>query len=117
MGFDDFLSGYPQSTREVATKLRQIVREELPQATESVHTGWKIILFAEGAEICGIQPAAKGCNVHFTRGADLPDPHHLLTGTDKLLRQVRVADLAGVPEAALRELIRAARALATQPPE
>ncbi|MGE0553023.1 MAG: DUF1801 domain-containing protein [Gemmatimonadales bacterium] len=49
-------------------------------------------------------------NVGFFRGAALPDPRHLLRGTGKLMRHVRVEPGGGVDAEALATLIVAAHA-------
>jgi len=47
-------------------------------------------------------------NVGFFRGADLPDPHHLLEGTGKFMRHVKLRPDRAIDEAALASLIEAA---------
>lgn len=49
-------------------------------------------------------------NVGFFRGAELADPEHLLEGTGKFMRHVKLRPASEVDEAALRKLIETAYA-------
>jgi hypothetical protein len=52
---------------------------------------------------------AQHANLGFYRGASLKDPAHLLEGTGKLLRHIKVTSPADVRKAALRALLKQAR--------
>lgn len=55
--------------------------------------------------------------IEFWRGATLPDPHHLLEGTGKNLRHVRVRTTAEATSSSLISLVREALRLdASMPP-
>jgi hypothetical protein len=45
-------------------------------------------------------------NVYFNRGADLGDPEHLLEGTGKHMRHVKVRTLKDAQNKALKQLIK-----------
>jgi hypothetical protein len=47
-------------------------------------------------------------NVGFFQGTELPDPNHLLEGTGKFMRHVKISSGEGVDEEALTKLIEAA---------
>jgi hypothetical protein len=53
-------------------------------------------------------PLNAGVNLGFARGADLPDPSHLLTGTGKRARHVKITGEAQIGAPALRALLDAA---------
>ncbi len=111
----ELIEKYPADVQAVAKRLRAIVRDVLPRAEEAVWTGgWRVALYRDGSEICGIGPMKQGyVNFYFTRGADLDDPHGLLEGNGKGIRHVKVRPGQLPPTAALKRLIRAGKALAT----
>lgn len=113
--FEELVGGYAPEVRAIARRLRRLVREELPQAEETVYLGWRSAMYRDGREVCGIQPLRGGyCNLYFMRGAELADPNGLLEGTGKGMRHVKVRALAGLSVGPIQELIRAAHRLAQE---
>lgn len=105
--FEELFSGASPEVRAIAERLRAIVYEVLPNATELVYTGgWKIALFREPTEVCGIQPAGDRCNFYLTHGAHLDDPDGLLEGTGKSIRHVKVRSADAIPAEGIQRLIR-----------
>ena len=105
---DDFLAAYPPAVRDLAQRTRALVRAALPGSVEHLYPGWQAIGYGSGGmkgQICAIMPTKAGVSLSFNRGAILPDPHGLLTGTGKLLRHVKLTTPADVDAPALRELI------------
>jgi hypothetical protein len=110
---EDFLAGYPPPVCDLAERTRALLRAALPGAIEHLYPGWQAIGYGSGGmkgQICAIMPTKAGVSLSFNRGAVLPDPHGLLTGTGKLLRHVKLTTPADVDAPALRELIAAAAA-------
>jgi hypothetical protein len=60
--------------------------------------------------ICFLAPLKTRVNLGFYHGAHLPDPDHLLAGTGKNLRHVKLNTPEDVDVPALRTLIEAAMA-------
>jgi hypothetical protein len=113
--FEDLLAAYAPEVRRIARRLRQLVRAELPGAEESVYLGWRVAMYRDGREVCGIGPLKGGyCNLYFMRGAELADFADLLEGAGKGMRHVKVRSLAGLPDEPIKELIRAAHRLAQE---
>ncbi|MBL0024290.1 MAG: DUF1801 domain-containing protein [Saprospiraceae bacterium] len=50
-------------------------------------------------------PATHHVNLGFNYGADLPDPHHLLEGTGKLFRHVKIKSVEQLKDKNLTDLI------------
>ena len=107
--FQDLFGSYGTDVQAIAHRLREMIFEILPEAQETVYLGWRIALYKEITEICGIQPANDRCNFYLTKGAFLRDPHGLLEGTGKSIRHVKVRSVVGLPIDDLQELIRQAR--------
>lgn len=113
-----FLDGLDPALRDIATALRQSIREELPDAVERTHGGWKVIGYSlDGSmrsTICAIAPHSAHVNLQLFRGLELAEefPELPLEGSGKQGRHVKLRspDDAWRPE--LRALIRRARELA-----
>lgn len=109
---DTFLKGYSPQVRAIAVKTRETILSVLPNATEKVYPGWKVIQYAAGAGredvFAVISPQKERVNLGLTNGAGLPDPLRLLEGTGKGIRHVKLTspEAAGAP--ALKELVRGA---------
>lgn len=54
---------------------------------------------------CYISVSRDHINFGFMYGAELPDPQHLLAGTGKLLRHVRITEAGQLADPELRELL------------
>jgi hypothetical protein len=100
--------------KNIATKLRAIVREELPDALEMLDLPDKLIHY--GTErtlkgvICYIKPLKDSVNLGFARGTLLPDPAGLLQGTGKFGRHLKFKNVDQVDSDAARKLLQAALA-------
>jgi hypothetical protein len=102
-----FLKAYPPEVRDLALGARELVLRLVPTAEERVHRPWKAIAYGLSQKFCAISPYRSWINLHFHRGASLPDPAGLLEGTGKSARHVKVTAPADLRRRALGELIRA----------
>jgi hypothetical protein len=109
---DTFLKGYPPPVREIAVKAREVILSVMPNASEKVYPGWKVIQYGTAADMksvfAAISPQRERVNLGLANGVDLPDPNGLLEGDGKAIRHVKLTspEAAGAP--AVRELIRGA---------
>jgi Domain of unknown function (DU1801) len=109
---DTFLKGYPPPVREIAVKAREVILSVMPDATEKVYPGWKVIQYGTAADMksvfAAISPQRERVNLGLAYGVDLEDPDGLLEGDGKAIRHVKLTspEAAGAP--AVRELIRGA---------
>jgi len=109
---DTFLKGYSPQVREIAVKAREVILSVLPDATEKVYPGWKVIQYAAGSDMksvfAAISPQRERVNLGLAGGVDLEDPDGLLEGDGKAIRHVKLTspEAAGAP--AVRELVRGA---------
>ncbi len=99
--------------RRVVVWLRQLVRRAAPTATETVLWGGLSYHLAflggrvKGA-VCQIGVKRNVVVLAFIHGVLLPDPAHLLRGTGKSKRCVRVEYVGQYPAATLARLVRSA---------
>jgi hypothetical protein len=111
---NDFLASYPPQVQELALALRVLILRVLPAAIEQVDPPSKIIAYGTDRTytglVCAIAPYRAHVNLMFAQGAELPDPEHLLEGTGKRARHVRITAHAEVENSALRTLLETAAA-------
>jgi hypothetical protein len=67
--------------------------------------------------VCGVFAFQRHVAVEFWRGTTIPDPAHLLEGTGKHLRHVKLRAVADVRAPAFQTLLRAAIVLDTESPK
>ena len=122
---DVFLSGYSAEIRDVAERLRLVVREAVPEAIERVRPGWRLIGYdlplgrRRSAYFAYVAPEREHVHLGFEYGAWMTDPDALLQGVHLRLRKVRYTTFSGyddVPLNSLVELTREAARVAALPP-
>lgn len=81
---------------------------------EMVDVSSKIIAYGYSPKyadlVCAIAPYKSQVNLMFSHGTELSDPQHLLEGTGKKARHVKISCIEVVDNSALRELIKQAEA-------
>ena len=115
-----FLAGYPDWVQEAASTLRAVVREAVPDATERVRAGWRLIGYDVPAGrrvryFAFVAPEPGHIHLGFEYGIFMADPDRLLQGAHLKLRKVRFLTFKQdqpIPERALIELTREAARLA-----
>ena len=107
---EEFLQRNPADFQEIALELRNIIVSVAPDATEVIR--WRgLCYFHEGrggivsAGICQIGFHTDHIRLAFIHGAFIDDPKHLLEGTEKYKRFVRIRSYDDAPWEYLRELI------------
>ena len=109
---NEFLVSYPPQVQELALTLRALILRVLPSGIEQVDPPSKIIAYGYDCTyaglICAIAPYKAHVNLMFAQGATLPDPEHLLEGTGKRARHVRITAHAEVENPARRTLLETA---------
>lgn len=107
---EEFLTQYPPEVRALAQRLRALVRETVPTASEHVYQGWKALGYRDpqSGYFCGIFPQPDHVRLLFEHGAALPDPDGLLTGTTRQVRYVEVRNARDIRPGPIQGLLRAA---------
>jgi hypothetical protein len=115
-----FLAGYPDGIRAAAETLRAIVRRAVPDSTERVRAGWRLIGYEvpdgrRSRYFAYIAPEPAHVHLGFEYGAWMSDPDGLLQGAHLGLRQVRYTTFTegqSIPATALEGLTREAARVA-----
>jgi hypothetical protein len=84
------LADHRDAVADTGRRLRAAIRGAHPQLIERVRRGWHSINYRDPAAgfVCAIFPTADDVQLVFERGAALPDPHGLLTGSGKQVRML-----------------------------
>ena len=112
---DSYVDAKPAELRDVAEKLRKLVKKTVKGTKESVNP-WKIPTFESNGPMCFFTVGKYHVTFGFLRGTSLPDPAGLLEGTGKNLRHVKLRTAEDVSEPALKKLIDAAARLNKKEP-
>jgi len=110
---ETFLQHAPAHLQDIVLELRNIIISIAPDAVEVVRWGG-LSYFHEGrggivsAGICQIGIHEDHIRLAFIHGAFLPDPHHLLHGTQKAKRYVRIETYEDAPWEYLKEMVASA---------
>ncbi len=117
-----FLDGFPPPMREIAVRLRAIVRRELPDAEERVRLHWRLLGYhlpvgRRTIFTAWIGPEAKHVHLGFPTGVLIDDPEGILSGrgVTKLARWLTYRSLDEVDEATAVGFLRAAASAAVVP--
>ena len=112
----EFFATYPAPVAELAAALRVVVIAALPGAAETLDESGRVVGYAVGAGyaglVCTIIPSKTGVKLGIVRGAELLDTHGLLEGSGRRHRYVQFGQPTDVDRAGLKELLKAARAVA-----
>jgi hypothetical protein len=110
----EFFDGYPTNVRDLALRLRTIVRSAIPGACETLDRSARIVGYGFGPRyadmICVIIPSQKGVKLGIVRATELPDPKGLLEGSGKVHRHVVFAESSDLRRAGLKALFASAMA-------
>jgi hypothetical protein len=92
--------------RDVVTELRKVMREAVPDVTETISYG--VPTYRRKRALAVISPTKQGITFAFSRGAEFEDRYGLLQGVGKVSKNVRMKSLDQVNKPALRYYIRQA---------
>jgi hypothetical protein len=112
---DESLKDHPAKLQALAQDLRRLVEKHVPEATESVNS-WGIPTFSLAGSFAFFLIAKAHLSLGFALGTSLKDPHHLLEGTGKNLRHVKIRTPADLSKPGLAELIMEAARLDRETP-
>lgn len=106
------LDKYPGAVKELARKAQELILNTLQDITETVDAPAKMIAYGYGPKyadsIYTIILSQKGIKIGFYKGASLPDPERLLTGTGKVHKYVDVKNPEDIENAAVKKLLKEA---------
>ncbi|TDB93718.1 DUF1801 domain-containing protein [Actinomadura sp. 7K534] len=100
-GVRDWLDGLDGDVRGQVEDLAALVGATDPRLEQAVK--WGRLTFTVSGDwhhwLCGIAATKKGAKVVFHKGVLLEDPHRLLTGSGRYVREVPAEVALGAPEA------------------
>ena len=107
-----FLQAYDPSIANLALALREIILEEVPDASESIYQVYTVaIWFGFSGKMkdmfCHIATSARHVNLGFPRGATLSDPNRVLEGDGKAMRHIKFATQRDLERPFVRRYIQA----------
>src|SRR5258708_20566237 len=105
-----FLEGYDRPIADLALALREIILEEVPDASESVYQVYTVaIWFGFSGKMkdmfCYIATSAAHINLGFPRGSTLSDPNRVLEGDGKTMPHIHLVRLRALDRSFLRRSI------------
>jgi len=114
------LAPYGEAIQKLAVAVRKLILEEAPEASEFIYEVYTIAAHFSFTErpsdaFAFTTTHANWVNLGFNFGALLSDPDGLLRGEGKLIRHVRIAQIADLRAPGVRKLVRDAIAQAEQP--
>lgn len=118
-----FLDGCSPSHRVIAGRLREIVHRTIPEATERVRVGWRVIGFdlptrRRSIFFAWVFPEREHVHLGFPQGVFIDDPDGVLDGAGitKRARWLTYTSVEQIDEAVAERLLRAAAGIAELPP-
>lgn len=108
-----FLEAYDRHIADLALALREVILEEVPDASESIYQVYTVaIWFGFSGKMkdmfCYIATNAEHINLGFPRGSSLPDPHGVLEGEGKAMRHIKIRSQRDLERPFLRRYIQSA---------
>ena len=85
---EDFIRQASPAIRPLLRDLRELVRQELPEAREEIK--WGRPVYSLNHIVCYLAAGENHANLGFYRGIELEDPKGLLQGEGKKLRHIKV---------------------------
>jgi hypothetical protein len=106
---DAWMKAHTGELGVIAHQWFQVMRKCGDEVRELLHDGCPVACLGD-APFGYVNFFSSHVNVGFFHGASLPDPAHLLQGTGKFMRHVKITSAAATNSAALSKLIEAAYA-------
>jgi hypothetical protein len=111
--FEEAIARSGAQARELARAVRERIAGLYPQAVEVPWPKQQVVGYGVGPKkmtehFCYIGAFKNHVNLGFNYGADLPDPEHLLEGSGKKFRHVKIDSAEKVKLPAVRRLVEAA---------
>jgi hypothetical protein len=101
-----FIDKFDSANQNLIRSVRSALRKQLPGCAELVWDNYNFFVIGYSPTerpsdyLVSIAASANGVSLSFNRGAELPDPDHVLQGSSKVNRFIRVPsmDVLGQPE-------------------
>lgn len=101
---DTYVSALGDWRGDVVRRVRGLIREAAPDATESIK--WAQPVYELNGPFAYVRAFTSHVNFGFWRGADLADKHNLLVGSGTTMRHVTLSSPDDIRDDAFKELVR-----------
>jgi hypothetical protein len=119
-----FLDAYSPAHRAIADRLRSIIRRAVPEATERVRSGWRVIGFdlpkgRRSPFFAWVFPEHEHVHLGFPQGVLIADPERAMDGEGitKRARWLTYTAVEDIDEELAERLILAAAGIGELPPD
>lgn len=82
---------------QLVSQLRALIQKVVPGATDEVKYGG-FFFSAGGVPFCGVFAYSAHVSLEFGHGAAMPDPHHVLQGSGKLRRHIKLSSVDDIAD-------------------
>ncbi len=111
--FEDVITASDPHVQQLARHVRSLIAEVYPEVVEVPWPNQKTVGYGLGPRkmsehFCWISVHRSHVNLGFNYGADLPDPDHLLDGSGKRFRHIKLRRAEGTKGPGPRRLLEAA---------
>jgi hypothetical protein len=105
---DRYIMDLPKNIQDITVALRKIILDSFPELIEEYK--WSMPNYSYNGLVCYLQSAKKHVNLGFHKGNELQgkDINHLLQGTGKTMRHIRLTKLEDIQREAFTSLIQEA---------
>jgi|FLYN01.1.fsa_nt_gi hypothetical protein len=103
-GADHFFDALESSQKEIASRLRQLLKTHFPNLSESINARGPVYALGEN-NLFSIEANATHVNLKFFKGASLLDPYYLLENAGKGVRYMIFYTQADLNEDYVRQLV------------
>lgn len=108
---DEIFSKVEPDTKEIAERLRVLVKGSVPKAVETVRRG-KITYALDGKDFAGVRLTKQHVDLFYMHGGSLSSPHLKGQGTIGDPKHIEVYSLKNFDEADAKRLLKEAAAIA-----
>jgi hypothetical protein len=102
-------AAYPPEVEALALGARNLLMDTLPDVAEELDSTRKIVGYSYGpgykGVVCTLILSRKGVKIGIVRGADLPDPHGLMSGDGIYHRHVELRTSEDLEQRGLKPLL------------
>lgn len=124
MPVEAFLEGYSPTHRAIANRLRSIIHGTIPESTERVRAGWRVIGFdlpkgRRSRFFAWVFPEREHVHLGFPQGVLIADPERLMDGDGitKRARWLTYTAVEDIDEELAVRLVLAAAGIGDLPPD
>lgn len=114
---EELLAGHSPKIKQLANRLRQLIKKTVPDASEKAYPVWRGIGYRhpESGYFCGIFPQEDSVKLGLEQGVLLNDPDGLLLGDGKQVRYVIIKAVKDIPIASIQRLLLESISIGRQP--